>query len=124
TTRTGTPRPGSADLANGPLGDRGHAAANGHTATGRPGRLTRGDPLHAGDVDHQAAREPARPADGAAAAAVLERAAPRTDAATPNDRRFASEPTPRDAHEDVMRRARELRERQRKAGGTHEQADD
>jgi hypothetical protein len=119
-TAAGMPRADGATAANAAAGRNGHAAGNGHTASGRPPRLTSGDPLHGRDVDHQDGREPDGADEGAAASAA-ERAVPGIDSVTAGDRRFAREPTPRDAHEDVMQRARELRERQREAAGVPEE---
>jgi hypothetical protein len=64
---------------------------------GEPERLTYGDPLHAGG------RERAQPPDSPASGSEAGRATDQVE----------HDATPRASHDDVMRRARELRERQR-----------
>ena len=118
-TGSGTHEAPSPSQTNG----RGSAASNGHKPTpvaaprgdgsdrpaaapvdpGDSGRLTAGDPLHA-----RAQGEPAVRGSRSDRTAV-------TDV-----RGGASETTPRATHEDVMRRARELRERQRETASPEE----
>jgi hypothetical protein len=93
-------RPGSAH--------NGQPAARtpGPFAAGEPER-TRGDPLHAGGPDR--AQQPVSPASGSEAVGATDGRAVEHGA------------TPRASHEDVMRRARELRERQRETASAGEE---
>jgi hypothetical protein len=128
-------RPPGASTATG-AGVNGSSASNGYVrganstaaAQGPARRLTSGDPLH---PRGRAANEPGTGAmsPGHSAAGVEDRAdtapsphdhatssesnSPSNRSAEPDRRRGELEPTPRSSHEDVMRRARELRERQR-----------
>jgi hypothetical protein len=70
----------------------GHASSNGSSGNGRPHPLTPGDPLHAGSASNGAGSH--------------EQSSHHCEPSAPDV-------TPRASHEDVMRRARELRERQR-----------
>jgi hypothetical protein len=89
----------------------GDAGANGN---GRALLSTSGDPLPANP-------SPAQPAGSAAVAVAPARPPSEAPAAAVRGQRgsHAPEPSPRASHEDVMRRARELREHQR-AGGPEE----
>ena len=99
--RTGPPRVGS----HGDGRPRREPAAPG--AAGEPDRLTHGDPLHAGGPDR--AQPPVSPASGSEPGRATD------------ERALEHEATPRASHEDVMRRARELRERQRETASVGEE---
>jgi hypothetical protein len=96
----GSPHGGSARNGEPPRRTRGPVAA------GEP-ELTQGEPLHAGGPDP--AQPPASPASGIEASGAED------------GRGGAHEATPRASHEDVMRRARELRERQRETKSAGEE---
>jgi hypothetical protein len=118
-TRSPATGPDAAGAATGPRAQSNgspHPPASGNgrpaTRTPTPGadgepELAHGDPLHPGGPDR--AQQPASPASGIAP----------TDA--PDGHAVAHEATPRASHEDVMRRARELRERQHETASTGEE---
>jgi hypothetical protein len=83
------------------------ARTRGPIAAGEPDRLTHGDALHAGESDR--AQQSLSPASGIEAGDATD------------DRAVEHEATPRASHEDVMRRARELRERQRETASVGEE---
>ncbi|MDA0164288.1 hypothetical protein OM076_28720 [Solirubrobacter ginsenosidimutans] len=81
---------------------------NGHSSTGRFARVKPGDPLRPVPANGSPPEASANGKSAAAAPATAER-----PSSSPEEHGATTDATPRMLHEDVMRRARELRQRQR-----------
>jgi len=110
--------PSSTKVPSAPAVTNGHgpAVAPSSSSSGRFSRVTPGDPLRAAAPTSANGSAPAPRSNDHPPAADRKSPAPAPSApAAAGPREPHVEPTPRASHEDVMRRARELRERRREA---------